>query len=169
MRGLQFDTATTQMAIGKLDALCAAPPTLRLPRLLELLQTLAESATPQPLASLKYRAPTLHQSSLRIERAIAFINRHLFDKFTLSDVARAASMSPQGVSRFFSRLMGRTFIGYVTELRIGSACSRLIEAEQTVTEICFACGFNNLSNFNRHFYRIKKLSPREYRQQFSIV
>jgi AraC-like DNA-binding protein len=164
--GLQIDAKTTQKAIAMLDALCAAPDTLRVPRFLELLHVLAQSQAPCSLASLHYRAPTLHRSSVRIERALAYINDHLFDRVTLGDVSRAASMSPQGFSRFFPRLMGRTFIEYLTELRIGAACRQLIETERTVTEICFTCGFNNLSNFNRHFYRMKKLSPREYRQRF---
>jgi transcriptional regulator GlxA family with amidase domain len=73
-------------------------------------------------------------------------------------------MSPQGFSRFFRRYMGRSFVSYVCELRVGRACRLLLETDQTVSQVCWACGFTNLSNFNRRFRMLKGLAPREYRR-----
>ena len=41
----------------------------------------------------------------------------------------------------------------------------LLETDLPVTEIAFACGFNNLSNFNRQFRRLKEVAPRDYRRR----
>jgi AraC-like DNA-binding protein len=60
---------------------------------------------------------------------------------------------------------GKTFPEFRNELRIGRACRMLSEGHATITEIAFACGFANLSNFNRQFLRLKGVSPREFRKQ----
>ena len=49
-------------------------------------------------------------------------------------------------------------------MRIGRACRLLAENELNVTEIAFACGFENLSNFNRQFLRLKGTSPSQFRK-----
>jgi AraC-like DNA-binding protein len=41
-----------------------------------------------------------------------------------------------------------------------------MEDQMSVAEICFACGFNNLSNFNRQFKEHYKVSPLKFKKQF---
>jgi len=55
----------------------------------------------------------------------------------------------------------------LNQLRIGRACRLLAESELSVTEIALACGFANLSNFNRQFARLKQTTPREYRRRLA--
>ena len=61
--------------------------------------------------------------------------------------------------------MGKTFPAFVNDLRIGRACRLLAETEMNVTEIALCCGYRNLSNFNRQFLQLKRLSPSEFRRQ----
>jgi AraC-like DNA-binding protein len=65
----------------------------------------------------------------------------------------------------FHKHARKTFIDYVTELRIGRACGLLAGTDRTVADIAFATGFRNLSNFNRHFARLKHTTPRDYRKR----
>jgi AraC-like DNA-binding protein len=51
----------------------------------------------------------------------------------------------------------------VNELRIGRACSLLMEDDLNITEVAYECGFTNLSNFNRQFLKLKGLSPCKFR------
>jgi len=74
-------------------------------------------------------------------------------------------LSEGAFSRFFRGHTGKTFPQFLNELRIGRACSLLMEGDLNVTEIAYECGFANLSNFNRQFLRLKGLSPREFRAQ----
>ena len=48
-------------------------------------------------------------------------------------------------------------------VRIGQACSRLLATEEKVATICHEVGFRNLANFNRHFLKVKDMTPSEYR------
>ncbi|MEN9839911.1 MAG: hypothetical protein RL177_1390, partial [Bacteroidota bacterium] len=61
---------------------------------------------------------------------------------------------------------GQSFIDYLTTFRIRMASERLIHTRQTVAEIAYACGFNNLSNFNRAFLSRKQMPPGEYRRRY---
>ena len=54
---------------------------------------------------------------------------------------------------------------FINEQRIARASRLLMEGEVNITEIAFACGFGNLSNFNRQFLRAKRVSPRQYRSR----
>lgn len=61
--------------------------------------------------------------------------------------------------RFFKATIGRTFTAYVNELRIGLACKLLVEPERRVSASAYEASFGNLSNFNRCFLCLKKVSP----------
>ena len=73
-------------------------------------------------------------------------------------------MSPAAFSQFFRRVMGRTFVDFVNDLRIRQASRALIETDDTITEIAFAAGFNNLSHFHSQFRRLLGTTPRAYRE-----
>jgi AraC-like DNA-binding protein len=57
---------------------------------------------------------------------------------------------------------GRSFVEYPNEVRVGKACALLISTDRTVTEICYASGYNTLANFNRIFRRLKRRSLGEF-------
>ena len=82
-----------------------------------------------------------------------------------SQAAGIVHLSEGAFSRFFREHTGKTFPQFVNELRIGKACSLLMEGDLNITEVAYDCGFTNLSNFNRQFLRLKGLSPREFRAQ----
>lgn len=136
---------------------------LRVSALVRLLYEFARAAPLCPLASEGYESRPSTRSSERLERALTHINRHLASGVNLPGTAHAAAMSPEAFSRFFHRHLGKTFQDYVTDLRVAEACRLLLDTDLTVAEICFKAGFNNIANFNRHFLRRKRMSPREYR------
>ncbi len=77
--------------------------------------------------------------------------------------AASVGLKPAAFSRLFKRQMGKTYVQYVTDWRISQICRQLVDTDQSITEIAFACGFGNLSNFNRRFKIAKGLTPRAYR------
>lgn len=79
-------------------------------------------------------------------------------------MADLVGMSPSSFSRFFRQHTNRTFSTYLVDMRLGQAARELVDTTQNVSEICYACGFNNLSNFNRLFKAKRGMSPREFRQ-----
>jgi len=167
-RGLLFDEENTARLLPTMDRLWETFGARRLWNLMELLGEMAPSRGAQPLASLGYAPVLTHRDSERLNRAIQYMNSHLTGSLLLTDVAHEAGLSPQAFSRFFHKFMGIPFVDYVSSLRISLACRYLLETDKTIAAICYLCGFNNLSNFNRQFLRLKKLTPKEFKRSGAI-
>jgi AraC-like DNA-binding protein len=167
-RGLRFDETDTASLTASMDRLWETAGAHRLWCLMALLEEMARSANPAPLASSGYAPVITHRDSERLNRAIRFMNARLTSPLLLADVAREAGMSPQAFSRFFHKFMGTPFVEYVSMLRISLACRYLLETDKTVAAICYMCGFNNLSNFNRQFLRHKHVTPKEFARRGSV-
>lgn len=105
--------------------------------------------------------------SRRLDNAFEFMNKHYSTFLTLKEVSDHVNMSEVSFSRFIKKRTGKTFIDNLHEIRLGHATRMLIETSNTVAEICYSCGFNNISNFNRVFKRKKNCTPSEYRINFS--
>ena len=75
-------------------------------------------------------------------------------------------MTPSAFSRFFKLHTGKNLSEYIVDIRLGNAARRLIDTTDTVSEICYCCGFNTLSNFNRLFRKRKGCSPTEFREKY---
>ena len=73
-------------------------------------------------------------------------------------------MTPVSFSRFFKLRTGKSLSDYIIDIRLGHATRQLVDSTKTVAEICYECGFNNLSNFNRIFKKKKGCSPKEFRE-----
>jgi AraC-like DNA-binding protein len=131
--------------------------------LLAALNALSGSERVMPLASGGFSPRVDRLAEERINRAQRFILRHLGEPLRLEDVARHVNMSPSAFSRYFKKVMGKTFSRMVSELRIGLACRALLESDRPIAEIAFESGFNNLSNFNRRFMELRGMNPRRFR------
>lgn len=123
------------------------------------------------LVSSKYdvRDTILTTKSRRIAKTCSYIETHYQDEISLSVVAGLVGMSDSAFSHFFKSKTGSTFIDYITSIRIAKACQLLSETNQTVSEICYNCGFNNMSNFIRIFKKKKQYTPNEYRTFMSQI
>ena len=95
-----------------------------------------------------------------------FIAKNYMDEIRLGTLADIAGMSPSAFSRFFKLHTGRTLSDYVIDMRLGYASRMLVDTSKSVAEICYECGFNNLSNFNRIFKKKKDCSPTEFRENY---
>jgi AraC-like DNA-binding protein len=90
-------------------------------------------------------------------------------KISLDEVAEVLHMTPTSFSRYFRTKYNKTFSRFVSEIRIKHACEMLTETEESVSEVCYACGFNTLSNFNRQFKEITLKKPIQYRNEFMSI
>ncbi len=162
-RGLHFSGAIVPRVAETMRTLAALAAWPRLLGFISLLGTLALARDTRSLASAGY-APILDASDgSRMAAACDYVNAQFTAKIRQPEAARRAGLSPAAFSRFFSRRMGKTFEGYVNEVRIGHACRLLLEGHRSVAEAAFASGFNNLANFNRRFRAITHRTPSAYR------
>jgi AraC-like DNA-binding protein len=95
-----------------------------------------------------------------------FITTNYQRKITQEEVASKIGMNTAAFCRYFKEKTGKGFSYFVNEMRVGFACKLLIENHLSITQICFECGFNNISNFNRMFKRQTGCSPGAYQRQF---
>ena len=165
-RGLVLNGPLRHSVAQKMADLKASPEgsPQRLTVLLSILGEMAgDTSGCRPLASANYAPPANERSSRKLAVVLDFIHCNLGSQLSQRQVAGTIRISPQAFSRFFKRAVGKSYIAYVNELRICKACRALIESDATITEVAFASGFNNLSNFNEQFRRLKMMTPGAYR------
>jgi len=167
-RGLLWERQTARSAITMMDGLFSSCGATRIARLIELLEFLAPSCHGQPLASPAYSPIQSPVDSARLGRVLDYVDHGLGDHLDAETAAKRAGLSPSGFSRFFRRHMRCPFIGYVVGQRVTEAKRLLIETDLTIVEICFRCGFENLSNFNRHFRALCNCTPSEFRKRIAV-
>jgi AraC-like DNA-binding protein len=113
------------------------------------------------VANVSY--PNFKTSTSSIAEVVDFITEHFAEDISLSKAADMAAMSQTAFARNFQKFTGSKFSEFVTRVRIGQACSMLQATDLRVATICHEVGYNNLANFNRHFLKIKQMTPSNYR------
>lgn len=137
-------------------------------RLIALLKTLSMDKEARRLNTEDIVQNTKDFRSDRLDNVMLFLHENYQRPISLSDVASLISMSEASLTRFLKRWTGKTFIDNLNDIRISEAVCRLIDTSDSISEICYKSGFNNLSNFNRAFKRRKGCTPTEYREKYSL-
>ena len=99
-------------------------------------------------------------------RAKDLVDARYFEALTVADLAKAATMSPSHFSRAFTRTFGESPHQYLLTRRLERAAALLRTTDRSVTEICFAVGWNSLGSFTTSFGRVFGLTPSAYRAKF---
>lgn len=133
---------------------------------LTLLYELSLADGTRELASSSFAKVNVDSESRRILKVKDYISKHYTEEIRLADLADLVGMSTTSFSRFFKLRSGKTLSDYVVEMRLGVASRQLVDTTNSVSEICYDCGFNTLSNFNRLFRKYKGCSPTEFREKY---
>ena len=133
--------------------------------LVDILMELSESK------SLSLITKTTHigyneKESKRLCSVFDWITNNFEKDIKLAEAAQIAQMNENAFSRFFSLRTRKTFSGFVQELRLQKAAKLLVENDMTITEVCYECGYNNVSNFNRQFLNHYQMNPMRYKKMF---
>jgi AraC-like DNA-binding protein len=118
------------------------------------------------LATSSYAKVKIEDDSRRVLKVKNFINENYMYEIKLETLADLANMSQSAFSRFFKLHTGRTLSDYIIDIRLSFATRKLLDTQDSVANISFDCGYNNLSNFNRIFKRKKGCSPTEFREKY---
>ena len=163
-RGALFTTETSAKVGPMLAELVHASEVRRIELFMSIVGTLSRASGVQALASEAYHPDPSGFMATGINEAIAYISAHLTEEFGETDLADIAQLSPSGFSRSFRRHTGMGLSQFVNRLRINLACQLMMSEEaMSITDICFASGFRNVSNFNRQFLRQKGYKPSQFR------
>ena len=171
-----FDKSSKGISFPKETALKLAPRFQNLVNktgfesVLELLHILHELSITRNLRLLSdetFVDKKINYNSRRIEAVFEYMRGHFDKEITLSEVAKIAGMTDVSFSRFIKKRTGKTFIDSLNEIRLGHSARMLIDTTETISEIAYKCGFNNLSYFNRLFKAKKNTTPKQFREEFA--
>lgn len=167
-RGVVFSEETAQAAKTMMEALLGAKGARRIVLFLSLLDLLGQDTMRKKLASRRFSSEPSSYMSSSINQVLTYIDQNLSGDLCETDVADFARQSVTNFSRYFKKHTGMSFIQHVNSLRIHRSCELLVDTALSVTEICFQVGYNNVSNFNRHFLQQKGVPPSRFRALHQI-
>ncbi|MFC3811791.1 AraC family transcriptional regulator [Lacihabitans lacunae] len=164
-RGIQFSSETSKKVEDRLRKLSEVEGMSRLLLFLEILDELAKSKDIEYLTTDPIQIRNEVDSD-RIKKVLEHVSENFQNQIMLDDVAQLANMSESAFSRYFKKRTRKTFSNFLTEIRIEYACKLLQNDKMSISQIAFDSGFYNLSNFNRQFKSIKKITPLAYRMNY---
>ena len=168
LRGILFSKETTQQLAPRIMELNQMQGFDSVLELMSILHDLSISRNMRILSDASFNnTEQYNYNSRRIEKTLEYMNQNFDKPITLNEVSRLANMSDAAFSRFFKQRTGNTFIDSLTEIRLGHASRMLIDTTQSIAEVAYHCGFNNISNFNRIFKKKKSCTPKDFRESFS--
>ena len=102
----------------------------------------------------------------KLNKVLDYVHFHFSEVIRLADVAKMVNMSEASFCRFIKQHTSKSFIDFLTDIRLGAASRALVDSSLSIAEIGYDCGFNNLSNFNRIFKKKKGVTPKEFRDNY---
>lgn len=168
-RGIKILGKARKTLIPLMEQMLTAREVNRITLLLQMLYLLSESNEFQLLSSIGFSKSYDRGYTDNINRIYNYTLEHFQEKICIRDLASLANVSPNSFCRYFKTRTMKTYWRFLLEVRIGYACKLLIENKTNISQICFSCGFNNLSNFNRHFKEMIGLTPKSYLKEHSKV
>jgi len=118
------------------------------------------------LATSSFSKVNVSSESRRVLKVKNYICTHVNDDLRLEKLADLIGMTPTSFSRFFRQRTGKNLSEYIIDIRLGCAARLLVDTTDSISEICYSCGFNTLSNFNRLFRKRKGCTPTEFREKY---
>lgn len=134
---------------------------------LSILKILSETEEMESIASQHHAfTQSSEADAQRINKVCNYTMSNYKNDITLEEVASISNLSVTSFCRYFKLITKKTYYDFLIEIRISQACRLLIEDRLPTEVICFDCGFNNVSNFYRHFKKITKMTPLEYKRKY---
>ena len=163
-------TGDTKVSIKELmSKLPEAKGLERITMLLTILEKMAASKEKQYINPVYHEVKIDRSEANRLNKIFQYVSDNFQRKITLSEIASVANLSAKAFCRYFKSKTRKTFYDFLLEVRVAHACNLLLEKEMTIYEVCYDCGFNNLSNFNRYFKKIMHKTPTNYKREFMNV
>ncbi len=166
--GVAFSMTAIMRVYGYLDSLATMSDSFeQFLTMLKIFYELSQDHEARTLASSAFADVKTDRESRRVSKVKDYISAHYAEELRLEDLSALVGMAPSAFSRFFKQHTTRTLSDYIIDIRLGNAARLLVDTTTSISEICYACGFNNLSNFNRIFKARRGYTPRDFRTLFT--
>ncbi|MDO6595970.1 AraC family transcriptional regulator [Oceanihabitans sp. 2_MG-2023] len=168
-KGILFKREIKEIVGPKIEKLPKYEGIKRVTKLLEILELLALSSDYVLLNENGYMFETQPQDSNKIDKIFKYVNKNYQEHISLDEIAAYVNLTVPAFCRYFKKVTGKTFTQFVNECRIFYATKLLTESQSSITDICFECGFNNFSHFNKVFNEVIGKSASKYRNEMRLI
>jgi AraC-like DNA-binding protein/uncharacterized RmlC-like cupin family protein len=168
-KGIKFNIETKQIIGPQINKLLSYDGLERVLKFLEILNYLAKTNDYTLLNADGIALETNPQDSDKISVIYKYVNTNFQDHITLDEIAAKVSMTVPAFCRYFKKTTGKTFTQLVNEYRVVHATKLLNESQMSIADICFECGFNNFSHFNKQFNEVTGKSASNYRKEIKHI
>lgn len=162
--GILFEGFNPTFARGHMESIRDNKGAERILAFVRFLVRLNEHAEKKTLSVAKLILPKGGSKQARIAQVVDHATKNFHDGFTVAQAAEMAAMTEITFSRNFQAATGHGFVEFLNRIRIGQACGMLYASDDQIISIAQNAGFKNIANFNRHFLKVKGMTPSEYRE-----
>ena len=168
VRGIKInDSQCKKIVKDKLMLLLKTKGIERISILLSILNNIAFCQKIEPLSSSIFVNSIDAGQNHRMNQIYKYVMEHFRDQISVDQIASEIYMTTTSFCRFFKKRTNKSFIQYVNDIRIGYACKLLLQENYNISQIAYESGFDNLSNFNKHFKKIKNITPSRFISRIS--
>lgn len=161
--GVKISTVIQAQISEKLNLLPGKNSFERFLGLLDILESISKDNNLNFISSLGIPIHSVQENLPKINRVFDYVRNNFSEKISLKQVAEMVNMSPTAFCRYFKYKSQKTFSRFLIEVRIANACRMLYQDDFNTSECCYSSGYNNLSNFHKHFKSVMGMTPLEYR------
>ncbi len=165
-RGLTFGASTKTEARRVISKIMATRDFPQMIRLMELLHLLAEAKDVTPICSEEYSLDLDATHLQRLKTVYEYILVNYKNDLSIAAAADQINMTEAAFYKFIKKHTKKTFTEIVNEFRINLATKHLMTTDMSISEICFECGYNNISYFNRRFKEIVGQTPGVFKRNY---
>ena len=165
--GIAFSKSTQKQLAPALKKLHTLGPFEQFLEILVILQILANDASYELLHPKPFANHSSDREKQRIKKVYELVENSYHRKIELQEAADLCNLSKEAFCRYFKKMTKLTFTEFVNHYRIDIAKRLLLQGRQ-ITDICFDCGFESISYFNRVFKRVTETNPLAFRKQHDI-
>jgi AraC-like DNA-binding protein len=139
----------------------------RITLLMTILEMIAFNGEYQYLASPVAQYTVNERDNERLDKVYKYVLDNCHQEISLCRAALIANLSKPAFCRYFKKRAKKTFVRFLNEVRVGQACRMLVNENKSISEICYTCGYSNISYFIRQFRVVTGFTPLGYRKKFA--
>ena len=165
-RGIRLYGKTLQEITKLMKSICNASGFKQITLLLSILEIISSCQEYQFLSGPNIPKTIKETDTERLNLVYNYILNNYQNNITLDQAASLASLCNSAFCRYFKKRTNKTFYNFLIEIRLAYACKLLTEEDHSVANICYYCGFANVSHFIHQFRKYTGYTPLNYRKKY---
>ena len=164
--GCHFYGAEASLIKEELKLIPSLDPFEKMLTFLKVLYRLSKTSHYKLLSTPGYKPVLKKEEANRISLIYNYIIDNFDKKLNIEELSSLIHVSHSTFYRQFKKSMNKNFSDFIAEVRIGHACKLLLDSDMDIAEICYLSGYQQITNFNRQFKKLKGTTPNIYRKNY---